>query len=116
MRHKKGNTKLGLPTDQRLALLRNGVLSLIQVNKITTTHTRAKAIARLAEKLITMSKHDTVQARRNVYKYIPNRTIIKQIFTDLAVKYKEVSGGYTRITRIGIRKGDAAPISLLELL
>jgi large subunit ribosomal protein L17 len=115
MRHRKGNAKLGLPTDQRLALIKNGVLSLFENNSIKTTNTRAKQIAKMAEKLITLGKSDSVHSRRMVYKYVPNRTVVKNIFTEIAPKYKEVSGGNTRITKIGNRKGDNAPISLLEL-
>ncbi len=115
MRHRKGNSKLGLPTDQRMALLKNGALSLLQLGHIETTKTRAHQIARLTEKLITFGKEDTVHARRKVYRFIPDRSVIKSIFSDIAPKYKGVSGGYTRITSIGFRRGDAAPIVLLEL-
>ena len=115
MRHRKGNAKLGLPTDQRLALIKNGVLALFTNKKIKTTNTRAKQISKMAEKIITLGKTDSVHKRREVYKLVPNRDVVKSIFSEISPKYKADNGGYTRITKLGFRKGDAAPISLLEL-
>lgn len=116
MRHQKGNKKLGKPTDQRLALLRSLVLSLFQYQKIKTTDVRAKEAKKLAEKLITLGKKGDLHSRRLALRYLPNKDVIKSVFDEVAPRYSTRGGGYTRITKLGIRRGDAAPISLLELV
>lgn len=116
MRHQKGNKKLSKPTDQRLALLKGLVLSLFTHKKIKTTDVRAKEAKRLAEKLITLGKQGTLHARRQALKILPNKDAIKELFSVHAVKYQERNGGYTRVTKLGHRRGDAATISLLELV
>lgn len=116
MRHQKGNKKLSRPTDQRLALLKSLVLSLLTHKKIKTTDVRAKEAKKIAEKLITLGKQGTLHARRQALKILPNKDIIKVLFSEYAEKYQARNGGYTRVTKLGHRRGDAATISLLELV
>ncbi|MFT5170919.1 MAG: large subunit ribosomal protein L17 [Candidatus Marinamargulisbacteria bacterium] len=116
MRHQRGNKKLGLPTDQRLALLRSLVIALFTNSKIKTTDTRAKEARRLAEKLITLGKTGDVFARRQALKIIPQKDVVKNLFSNIAPKYEKRNGGYTRIVKLHSRLGDGAPISLLELV
>ncbi len=116
MRHKKANKKLGKPTDQRLALLKSLVISLFTHNRIKTTEVRAKEAKKLAEKLITIAKTNDVHSRRKVFKVIPHKEIVRDLFENIAPKYKERTGGYTRVYKLGFRRGDAAPVSLLELV
>ncbi len=116
MRHRKGNKKLGKPTDQRIALLRTLMVAFFSNQKIKTTDTRAKEVRKLAEKLITFAKEGTLASRRQALKVLPNAEIVKSIFNDIAPKFSQRNGGYTRLTKVGIRQGDAATISLLELV
>ena len=116
MRHQKGNKKLGKPTDQRLALLKSLVISLFTYNRIKTTDTRAKEAKRMAEKVITLGKEGTLHARRQALQIIPQKDVVKNVFSNIAPKYKNRDGGYTRIVKIGPRRGDSAPISILELV
>tara|TARA_Y200000002_G_scaffold350242_1_gene327455 strand:- start:39 stop:389 length:351 start_codon:yes stop_codon:yes gene_type:complete len=114
MRHKKGNKKLSKPTDQRIALLRSLSLSLINHSKIKTTDLRAKEAQKYVEKLITLSKTDSVHSRRQALKLLPNKDAIKVLFNSIGKNYQSKQGGYTKITKLGFRKGDSSPISLLE--
>ena len=116
MRHRDGRKKLGRPTDQRLAMLRSIVLSLFTYKIIETTDDRAKAARRIAEKVITLAKKGDLHSRRLALRILPKNEIIKDIFANIVNKYTERKGGYTRITKIGLRKGDAATISRLELV
>lgn len=116
MRHQKGNKKLGKPTDQRLALLRSLVESLFTYNKIKTTDTRAKEAKKMAEKIITLGKKGDLHSRRQALSILPKKDIIKDVFGSLSGRYEKRDGGYTRITKLPPRRGDAAPISLLELV
>jgi large subunit ribosomal protein L17 len=116
MRHQKGNKKLGKPTDQRIALLRSLTRALFKYNRINTTDVRAKEAKRFAEKLITLGKKETVYARRLAMKMLPDKDIVKDIFNNIAPKYKNRAGGYTRIIKVGFRRGDSAPISMLEFV
>jgi len=116
MRHRKGNKKLGKPTDQRIALLRTLLVALFSHQKITTTDTRAKAVKRLAERLITYGKSGDLSSRRLALKMLPNSKLVKTIFADIAPRYTDRPGGYTRVTKLGFRQGDAASISCLELV
>jgi len=116
MRHRKGVAKLGKPTDQRMALLRSLVIALFTHNKIKTTDVRAKAASKVAEKLITHAKTGGVHSIRLALKMVPDKEIVKHVFKNVAPKYQDKKGGYTRITKLGFRQGDAAPVSLLELV
>jgi len=111
-----GTRKLNLPTDQRMALLRNLVTSLLENGKIETTETRAKEARSLAEKMITLGKTNTLHSRRQALAFITKEDVVKKLFDEIAPKYAERNGGYTRIIKIGPRRGDAAPMAIVELV
>ena len=116
MRHRLGNRKLGRATDQRLALLKSIVRSLFIYDKVKVTLTRAKEARKMAEKLITACKANNLSARRKVESVMGEKKIVTQIFKTFPERFEGRAGGYTRITKIGQRRGDAAPMALLELL
>ena len=111
-----GQRKLGMPTDQRRALLRNQVTSFLENGKITTTVTRAKETRSMAEKMITLGKKGTLAARRQALAYITKEDVVTKLFNEIAPKYAERNGGYTRIYKLGERRGDAAQMAVLELV
>jgi large subunit ribosomal protein L17 len=117
MRHRKDHRKLNRATDQRLALLRNLVASLFRHDKIVTTLPKAKEARRLADKLITLARrdHNELSARRQVLRHITDRDIVKHLFEEIAPRFRERPGGYTRIVRVGKRRGDGAQLAALEL-
>ncbi len=139
MRHRVAGRKLGLPSDQRMALLRGLVRSLIMYEAIETTEPRAKEARVIAEKLITLSKQNTVHAKRQARKVLPPANMpkgmlsatgkaqkkmrdemiandaVKHLFDVVGPKFADKHSGFTRITRIGFRRGDAAPVVKLEL-
>ncbi|MFA5523662.1 MAG: 50S ribosomal protein L17 [Tissierellales bacterium] len=108
--------KLGRPTDHRKAMLRNLVTSLLRNGKIETTETRAKETKRMAEKMITLAKRGDLHARRQVLAYVYDETVVKNLFDEIAPKYAERNGGYTRMLKLGPRRGDAAELVILELV
>ena len=108
--------KLGRPTDHRIAMLRNLVTSLLREGRIETTETRAKETRRLAEKMITLAKRGDLHARRQVLAYVYDETVVKKLFDEVAPKYNDRNGGYTRIMKLGPRRGDAAEIVIIELV
>lgn len=114
MRHRKGNKKLSRPTDQRLALLRGLVRSLLVNRRIETTETRAKEAKKLADKIITLAKNGSLHARRQALQVIPDTEVIALAFNTLSDQTKSRPGGYTRLIKVGYRRGDAAPVSILE--
>ena len=117
MRHRNGNAKLGLPTDQRMALIKNGAKALFTFKQIKTTDMRAREISRYVEKIITKAKGNDITARREVLKLLNDKAVLDIVFSkDILEKYKEQKGGYTRIIKFGIRRGDAASVSVLELV
>ncbi|MBU0501759.1 MAG: 50S ribosomal protein L17 [bacterium] len=116
MRHKKGNRKLGKPTDQRLALLHSIVRSLFIHGQVEVTVTRAKEARKLAEKLITIIRRNTLFARRQVESFFGERAIVSEVFKTFPERFEGRAGGFCRITKTGCRKGDAAPMAILELL
>lgn len=111
-----GQRKLGMPTDQRRAMLRNQVTSFLENGKITTTLTRAKETRSMAEKMITLGKKGTLAARRQALAYITKEDVVTKLFNEIAPKYAERNGGYTRIYKLGERRGDAAQMAILELV
>lgn len=111
-----GTRKLNLPTDQRMALLRNLVTSLLENGKIETTVTRAKETRSLAEKMITLGKTNTLHSRRQALAFITKEDVVKKLFDEIAPKYAERNGGYTRVIKTGPRRGDAAPMAIVELV
>lgn len=108
--------KLGRPTDQRKAMLRNLVTSFLRTGRIETTVTRAKETQRMAEKMITLAKRGDLHARRQVLAYVYDETVVKNLFEEIGPKYADRNGGYTRVLKMGPRRGDGAEIALLELV
>ena len=108
--------KLNLPTDQRMALLRNMVTSLLENGKIETTETRAKEARSLAEKMITLGKTNTLHSRRQALAFITKEDVVTKLFAEIAPKYAERNGGYTRIFRLAPRRGDAVDMALIQLV
>jgi len=111
-----GYRKLGRPTDQRRAMLRNLVTSFLKYGKIQTTVTRAKETRSLAEKMITLAKRGDLHARRQVLAFVTEEEVVQNLFDNVAPKYSEREGGYTRMYKVGPRRGDAAEIVILELV
>ncbi len=111
-----GTRKLNLPTDQRKAMLRNLVTSFLEKGRIETTLTRAKETRSLAEKMITLGKTNTLHSRRQALEFITSEDVVTKLFAEIAPKYAERNGGYTRIIQTGPRRGDAAPMAILELV
>ena len=108
MQHNRAGRKLRRTTPHRLAMFSNQLASLMTHERIETTLTKAKELRPLAEKLITAAKADGVAARRRVSRWIPDRTTVKRVFETIAPRFVDRPGGYTRILRLGARKGDAA--------
>ncbi len=111
-----GTRKLGKTTDQRMAMLRQQVTDFLDHGRMETTFTRAKEIAPLAEKMITLGKKNTLASRRQALAFITREDVVTKVFNELAPRYASRDGGYTRITRTGPRRGDAAEMSVLELV
>ncbi|MBR2109429.1 MAG: 50S ribosomal protein L17 [Ruminococcus sp.] len=111
-----GTRKLGRNTAQRTAMLRAMVTFLLEKGKIETTVTRAKEVSSMAEKMITISKENTLANKRLVMKFVTKEDVTKKLFDEIGPKYKDRNGGYTRITKIGPRRGDAAEMAIIELV
>lgn len=108
--------KLGRNTGHRKAMLRNLVTSLLRDERITTTESRAKEVKSIADKMITLSRKGDLNARRQALEYIYEEKVVRKLFDTYGPKYADRQGGYTRIVRIGHRRGDAAPMVILELV
>ena len=111
-----GTRKLGKTTDQRMAMLRQQVTDLLDNGKMETTVTRAKEIKPLAEKMITLGKKGDLNAKRQAMAFITKEAVVKKTFDEIAPKYADRNGGYTRITKIGPRRGDAAEMAIIQLV
>ncbi len=111
-----GTRKLGRTSDHRMAMLRAMVTFLIENGKIETTVTRAKEVRSMAEKMITKAKEDNLHSKRQVYSFITKETVAKKLIDEVAPKYMDKNGGYTRIIKIGPRRGDAAEMAIIELV
>jgi len=116
MRHGNSGRRLGRTTSHREAMFRNLVTSFLNHEKITTTDAKAKEIRSVAEKMITLGKRGDLHSLRQAASYIREKSTVTKLFTTIAPRYKDRPGGYTRIVKLGIRQGDAAPISLIELV
>ena len=116
MRHNKKFNHLGRTADHRKAMLANMAISLIMHKRITTTLAKAKALKKYVEPLITRSKSDTTTSRRVVFRYLQNKYAVTELFKEISVKVGDRPGGYTRIIKLGIRKGDAAEMAFIELV
>ena len=111
-----GTRKLGRTSSQRKAMLRAMTTYLFENGKIETTFTRAKEIQPVAEKMITLGKKNTLTSYRQAMGYITKEDVAKKLFSEVAPKYADRNGGYTRVTRIGPRRGDAAEMAVIELV
>lgn len=111
-----GYRKLGRPTKHRNAMLRNAVTSFFDKERIETTDTRALEVQRIAEKLITLAKAGGLANYRQALSYLYSEDVAKKLFDTIGPRYKERNGGYTRVIKIGFRRGDAAPQAILELV
>ena len=111
-----GTRKLGRTTDHRKAMLRGMVTYLFENRKVETTVTRAKEVRAMAEKMITIAKDNSLHARRQVLAYVTKEDVVKNLFDVIAPRYADVNGGYTRITKTGARRGDAAEMCIIELV
>ena len=116
MRHTKKFNHLGRTASHRKSMLANMAISLIMHKRITTTLAKAKALKTYVEPLITRSKEDTTNSRRVVFSYLQNKEALKELFGTVSAKVGDRPGGYTRIIKLGTRKGDAAPIAFIELV
>ena len=114
MRHKKLRGKLGRNSSHRSALLANLAISLINHKKIETTYTKAKELRKFVEKLVTKAKINDLNAQREIRKVIKNKEASKILFNEISPMFSEKNGGYTRIVKTGFRKGDAAPLAVIE--
>ena len=116
MRHGKKIAKLGRGASHRKAMLSNMMTSLFANERITTTQTRAKALRRTAEKVITFAKKGDLHARRQVLRVIADKQIVSKLFDELGPRYKSRNGGYTRVVKLGPRRGDGVFMSIIELV
>jgi large subunit ribosomal protein L17 len=115
MRHLKSGRKLSRNSSHRWALLRNLITSLLRDEKIKTTDPKAKELRRWADRVITLGKQGSLHARRQALGILQDKVVVRKLFDTIAPRFKDRPGGYTRIIKIGPRRGDAAPLSLIEL-
>ena len=108
--------KLGRDSSARKALLRSIVTSLFQYERIETTEAKAKELRKVADKMLTLAKRGDLHARRQVLAYLMDESVVKKLFDTIAPKYADRQGGYTRVIKTGLRKGDAAPLAIIELV
>ena len=111
-----GTRKLGKPTDQRMAMLRQQVTDFLDNGKMETTLARAKEVRSMAEKMVTLGKQDDLHAKRQVFSYITKEDVAKKVIDEIGPKYADRNGGYTRIYKTGPRRGDAAEMAIIELV
>jgi large subunit ribosomal protein L17 len=116
MRHQKSGRKLNRSSSHRWALMRNLITSLLRDEKIKTTDAKAKELRRWADRVITLGKQGSLHARRQALGIVQDKIVVRKLFDTIAPRFKDRPGGYTRIVKIGIRRGDAAPLSIIELV
>lgn len=116
MRHRQAGRKLGRRSEHRQALVQNLVAQLLKHERITSTEAKVREARRAAEEVITKGKRGSLHDRRLAMAYLTDKDAVRKLFDDLAPRYAERPGGYTRLVRLGPRKGDAAPMALLELV
>jgi large subunit ribosomal protein L17 len=116
MRHRKKVAKLGRDASHRKAMLRNLATDLLRHERVTTTLAKAKAVRPVAERLVTLGKRDTLHARRRAARVIRDTDVLGKVFNELAPRYAERPGGYTRIMRLGSRAGDRAEMAIIEMV
>ena len=111
-----GTRKLGRTSDHRTAMLRAMVTYLLENGRIETTVTRAKEVRAMAEKMVTLGKSGDLHTKRQIFSYITKEDVVAKLFNEIAPKYSDVNGGYTRIVKTGPRRGDAAEMAIIELI
>lgn len=116
MRHHISGRKLSRPTAHRLLMLRSMTTDLIRHESVKTTDAKAKEVRRMTEKVITLGKKGDLHHRRQALAILTDETVVNKVFDELGSRYKDRQGGYTRITKLGPRKGDAAEMAVLELV
>ncbi len=116
MRHRHGYRKLSRTSSHRKALLKNLAIALIMNEKVETTEAKAKTLRSYIEKLVTRARKGDFNAHRAVFAYLQDKEATKKLINEIAPKYKERNGGYTRITKTRIRRGDAAPMAFIEFV
>lgn len=115
MRHLNAGRKLNRTSAHRKAMLRNMVTSLLEHERLQTTDAKAKELRRWAERMVTLGKRGTLHARRQAAAFVRDKAVVKKLFDEIAPRFQSRPGGYTRITKVGTRRGDAAPLSVIEL-
>jgi large subunit ribosomal protein L17 len=116
MRHRVAGRKLSRPTAHRMLMLRGQVTDLLRFESLRTTDAKAREIRRMAEKTITLGKKGTLHSRRRALALLTDEGVVRKLFDELAPRYEERNGGYTRIVKLGPRKGDAAEMAVIELV
>jgi large subunit ribosomal protein L17 len=116
MRHRKEKRPLGRTTSHRWALFRNLVTALLDLERIETTIAKAKELRRVADRMITLGKKGDLASRRRALRMVRSQRVVKKLFTDIALRYENRPGGYTRIFHLGPRPGDGASMALIELV
>lgn len=116
MRHKVAGRKLSRPTSHRMAMYRTIVTDLLRYGRITTTEAKAKEARRVAEKVITLGKDGSLNARRRALVLVRDKEVVEKVFSEFASRYTDRNGGYTRVLKLGFRPGDGAPMALLEMV
>ncbi|MBI4532129.1 MAG: 50S ribosomal protein L17 [Candidatus Latescibacteria bacterium] len=116
MRHRKKGCKLGVTVSHKRAMLSNMATSLLQYESIRTTNARAKALRPFVERLITLAKRGDLHARRQVLRVMKNKVVVAKLFDDIAARFVDRPGGYTRIVKLGHRVGDGGQVSLIQLM
>ena len=111
-----GSRKLGRPTDHRQAMLKGLVTLLLEKGRIETTVTRAKEVQPMVDRMISLGKENTLHSRRQALAYVTKEDVVKKLFDEIAPKYEDRNGGYTRIIKTGPRRGDAAEMCFIELV
>ena len=115
MRHAKRNQRLSMPSEHRQSVLNGLVKDLVLHGQIRTTYAHAKEAQRLADRLVTLGKEGSIHSRRRAFRILQNRMLVKQLFAEIAPRCVDISGGYTRVTRLSFRRGDGAQEALLAL-
>ncbi len=111
-----GTRKLGRPTDHRIAMMRGMVTALLENGRIETTLYRAKELRSVADKMVTLGKKNTLHSRRQALAFITKEDVVSKLFNEIAPRYEDRNGGYTRVIKTGPRRGDAAEMAIIELV
>ncbi len=116
MRHRKSGRRFDMPTDQRMAMFRNITTAVLEHGAVLTTEARAKESRRFVERMVTLGKRGTLHARRQALAFIYDEDVVRELFDEIAPRYAERPGGYTRVVKLVQRKGDGAKMARLELV